>query len=312
MAPKATARQRVGRINLAIGAVAGASALALLWGASRAEAWWLCLALGIVFSFVNNTLFSLLHEAVHGVLHPSRAVNDASGWVLAAFFPIGFAFQRVVHLGHHRRNRTDAELFDYLRPTDRVWLKRLQWYGLLTGFFWLLGPVVCALYVVLPGALEALFRGQGLLATQAGGGAMLSGFDGAPRGRIQLEILGSAAFQLAVAAALDLTLAGWLTCYGLFALNWGALQYADHAWSELDVRTGAWNLRVSPVVRWIFLNYHLHRAHHEHPTAPWTELPSLVDPAHPSPSVLGIYLRMWRGPRPLPEGAVVPTVRAHD
>ena len=32
-------------------------------------------------------------------------------------------------------------------------------------------------------------------------------------------------------------------------MNWSALQYADHAWSPLDVRDGAWDLRINPLVR---------------------------------------------------------------
>ena len=43
----------------------------------------------------------------HGHLHANRTVNEWAGRFLAAFFPTGLGFQRVCHLGHHRRNRTD-------------------------------------------------------------------------------------------------------------------------------------------------------------------------------------------------------------
>ena len=53
----------------------------------------------------------------------------------------------------------------------------------------------------------------------------------------------------------------------------------------------------------VFLNYHLHLAHHRHPSVPWIHLPAHVDPAEPRPSFFGIWLSMWGGPRPLPEPA---------
>ena len=100
---------------------------------------------------------------------------------------------------------------------------------------------------------------------------------------------------------LDLNLAGWVLCYACFAVNWSSLQYTDHAFSPLDRHEGAWNLRVNPVVRLIFLNYHHHLAHHREPGRPWTELPHLVRPEDPNPTFWSIYLRMWAGPRRLPE-----------
>jgi hypothetical protein len=103
-----------------------------------------------------------------------------------------------------------------------------------------------------------------------------------------------------MAALLHLTLAGWAICYAAFALNWSSLQYTDHAFSKLDVREGAWNLRVNPLTRLLFLNYHHHLAHHQHPQVPWIHLGRYVDPAEERPSFWAIYWRMWRGPQPLP------------
>ena len=68
-------------------------------------------------------------------------------------------------------------------------------------------------------------------------------------------------------------------CYAAFAINWSSLQYTDHAFSKLDVRDGAWNLRVNPSTRLLFLNYHHHLAHHRHPQVPWIHLGRFVDPA---------------------------------
>jgi fatty acid desaturase len=90
-------------------------------------------------------------------------------------------------------------------------------------------------------------------------------------------------------------------------LQWSALQYADHAFAPLDVVEGAWDLRVHRWVQAVFLNYHLHLAHHRHPTMPWIHLPRYVDASRPRPRFLAQYARMWLGPRPQP-GTFTPGV----
>ena len=293
-----------GVLNLALAVTAAAAALGLLVFASRTPSWGWRIVAAVVFSYVNNTIFSLLHEAVHGHFHPSRRINEAAGRVLAAFFPTGLGFQRVCHLGHHRRNRSDMEVFDYILPGESRLVKTLQWYGVLTGIYWLTPPFGCLLYLLWPGS----FRLPERLRTtrffrQTSTAAMLSGFENAPERTIRLEILLSFALQAAFIWLLDLTPAGWLTCYAAFALNWSSLQYADHAFTERHVHDGAWNLRVNRLVQYLFLNYHHHKAHHQNPHVPWLHLPNYVDFSEERPRFLRIWLKMWRGPRRWPEEA---------
>lgn len=288
-----------GALNIVLTVAAGSAALVLLWLASHTDAIALRIGAAIAFSFVNNTLFSLMHEAVHGIFHARRTVNESFGRLAAAFFPTGLGFQRICHLGHHRRNRSDAELFDYVRPGDNRLMKFLQWYGILTGVYWLLSPLAALTYLLSPRLLGFSVRlGGKKLADQTSAAAMLSGFKNAPARTIRLEILLSFLLQAAFFLALDLSVAGWATCYAAFALNWSSLQYADHAWSVRDVHDGAWNLEVNPLVRYLFLNYHHHLAHHRHPNVSWLHLGKHVDPRDERPSFLAIYLKMWLGPRP--------------
>jgi fatty acid desaturase len=284
------------RLNLVLVAGATGGCVALLALASNTESWAVRLGAAFAFSFVGNTVFSLLHEAVHGVLHPDAAVNTWLGRWLAAFFPTGFGFQRAAHLGHHRRNRSPVERFDYVGPGESWWRKALQWYGILTGGFWLLSLASVAVYLVAPGLLTAL---AGQLAPETSAQAYADGLRA--RAVPRLEIAATFAIQAGLFTAVGGTPLGWGLCYAAFALHWCSLQYADHAWSPLDAREGAWNLRVNPVVQALFLNYHLHLAHHRHPAVPWIHLPAYVDPTEPRPSFLAIWLSMWRGPRPLPD-----------
>ena len=248
----------------------------------------------IAFSFVANTIFSLLHESVHGHFHERRALNEGFGLVSATFFPTTLNFQRVVHLGHHRRNRTDSELFDYYQPGVSRFTTIFRLYCLLTGFFWMSAPLGCALYLFTGPVFhsrvfrEVICRGYGFE-------PMVADLSSEPRWRLRLEIVFTIVFQAVLIVALDVSLLGWCACYGAFALNWCALQYTDHAWTARDIRNGASNLRVNRLVQWIFLNYHHHLAHHQNPHVPWIHLHRFVDFSKPRPSFLRTYLSLWLG-----------------
>lgn len=292
------------RLNGALLAVAAGASVALLAGASHSARWWVIAVCAIGFSYTANTLFALLHEAVHGVLHPNRNSNEWMGRAAAAFFPTSLAIQRAFHITHHRNNRSSFERFDYLQPGDIVWLKFAHWYSILTGFYWLVTTTGLFAYLVTPRVLrvKALRARESRVARQTSSGPYLDALDAVPPMRARIEIVASIAFQVALFAAIGGTVAGWVACYAAFALQWSSLQYADHAFSALDTRNGAWNLRVNRVTRALFLNYHLHLTHHREPTVPWIHLPGLTDPNDPQPRYRDVWLAMWRGPRPLPDG----------
>jgi fatty acid desaturase len=287
------------RLNLAIAVAAGVVAIACLWLASHAPHWALVLAAAFVFSFANNTIFSLLHECVHGAFHPNPRVNELAGVLLAAFFPTALTIQRVSHIGHHRRNRSDLELYDYYLPHQSRWLKTYWIYCLLTGFYWAIIPVAGLVYLICPLA----FRSRAF----ANGPARWWGFQqyvrdiaAEPTARVWAEALFTLAFQALLWATLGLDWIGWLACYWAFGLNWSSLQYTDHAWSPRDVCEGAWNLRFWRITQAIFLNYNLHLVHHREPAIPWSHLPQFVREDDPNPSFWSIYLSLWGGARAAP------------
>jgi fatty acid desaturase len=148
----------------------------LLHLASHAASWWQVALAMVGFSFINNTIFSLLHESVHGIFHPNRAVNEWAGRSAAAFFPTALTFQRIFHLRHHRNNRTEVEQFDYLRPTDNRFLKYAQWYAILTGLYWIASPLGMLIYLVWPSAfrLKLLRAEDSRVAQQTAADAMLA------------------------------------------------------------------------------------------------------------------------------------------
>jgi len=254
-----------------------------------------------VFSYTNNTIFSLHHEAAHETFHPNPKLNDAAGVLFAAFFPTIFSIQRISHLGHHKRNRTDEELYDYYLPHQSWWVKTYWIYCLLTGFYWAIIPVSASLYVVWPWAFRSRWFQDGP-ARWWGFRPFVRDIAQAPIARVWLEGLISLLVQVTMFVALDLSLVGWLACYWAFGLNWSSVQYSDHAGSPRDVIEGAWNLRFWPVAQWMFLNYNFHLAHHRQPGVPWIYLPKLVRSTDARPSFWAIYLRLWLGARKAPDG----------
>lgn len=126
-----------GRLNLAISALQLVTLLGLLAAAGAVESPWALAGLAIGYALVMNSTYAMLHEAEHGLLHSNKAVNETTGALLALFFPAPFHLLRQGHIGHHLRNRSDDEAFDfYFDGESRLW-KTLQLYGILTGFFYL-------------------------------------------------------------------------------------------------------------------------------------------------------------------------------
>lgn len=287
------------RLNIALLAIASATSAGLLYFASHADSAMLVAIFAICFSFTANTLFSLLHEAVHGMFSTRHSVNEWMGRFAAAWFPTGLSIQRAFHLTHHRNNRSRLEQFDVLHDGDVVWLKYAQWYSILTGFYWFVAVFGVLMYLLVPRVLHLRFlrAGDSKVAEQTSSLAYLSVLDALDPLRARLEILFSLALHAVLFWALDLSVAGWIACYAAFAINWSSLQYVDHAFSPLDARNGAWNLKVGPIGRAFFLDYHLHLAHHRNAQVPWIHLKTLLPPDEPQPRFFRVLLESWRGPR---------------
>jgi fatty acid desaturase len=288
------------RLNWLLLAGSAAATSGCLWLASHGN-WWIALVAAIAFAFVNNVPFALMHEAVHGVAANTPRRNYLFGFVAGCMFPTSFSMQHVAHLGHHTRNRTDSDLYDYYLPSQSRFVRNLWLYGgNLLGLYWFCIPISNLIYLLGTPLYRSRFFIE-RIAPKLGFGphvrdiAQLSPFC------VWLEMLCAFGYQAALYVSLGLNWQGWLLAHWLFAMHWSALQYVDHAWSARDVRYGAWDLKVAAPVRWLTLNYQYHRAHHAHPGAPWTELPGLATHDGGQPTFLQIYWSLWRhGVQPAP------------
>lgn len=278
------------------------ASLPILWGClwlASHSSWWVALVAAWIFSLVNMLPFALMHEAVHGVGATSKKTNYLLGLFGGLVFGTSISMQTVAHLGHHQRNRTDAELYDYYLPYQSKVMRNFWLFaGNLFGLYWFCIPFSNAIFLMSPWIYRSkLFAKK--LAPALGFGPYIDDLVRLPIGRVWVEVVLVFIYHIGIFLLIDLTWQGWLICYWLFALHWSALQYVDHAWSARDTINGAWNLKVSKISSLLALNYHYHLTHHQHPNMPWNKLPELAGHAR-GPSFWSIYFSLWRGVKPAP------------
>ena len=65
------------KLNLLIVALQLITLAGIFYATSRADAWWQLLLLWVAMAIVGNSVYSVIHEAEHRILHPNPRVNDA-------------------------------------------------------------------------------------------------------------------------------------------------------------------------------------------------------------------------------------------
>ena len=281
------------RLNLAIaaGQIIGLLSLLALSGQTDSLAILALLALG--YALLMNSAYALLHEAEHGLLHPSRKLNDFCGASLALFFPAPFHLLRQGHIGHHLRNRSDDEAFDfYFEGESRVW-KYLQFYGILTGLFWLAVVASNLIALFLPKLLTARWADFDR-PTQS----LLESLNPRYMRLIRIEAVSVLVLHIGWALIWKIPPAHYLLLMGGFGFLWSTLQYVHHYGTERTVLKGAKNLRSWKWLDRLWLNHNWHKNHHAHPLVPWNHLPGAgSDGDGERERLLKAYLKMWKGPR---------------
>ena len=278
-------------LNTALVLAVTGMALAGLYAASRLDVIYF-IPVAIVYSFLMLTVYALMHEAAHEVLHPNAIVNDLMGMVLGWFFPMSFSMLKITHIVHHCCNRTDHEMFDCYYAGDNRVLKFIQWYGVMTGIWWWLIPIGSILLAIAPCWLRSPpFKAARTTAV------LFDDFGPAEITRLRMEVALGALFWFFLIQYLNLPWQNLLLMYCCVAFNWSTRQYVTHAFSVRKVRDGAWNLRVSRPMSWILLNGQWDRVHHQHPHVSWFHLPALAADLQYDRGYWRQYWRLWAGPR---------------
>lgn len=299
--PPSTPRRRYAipsRLNLAITVAQVSVSLALLGAESwawRTEHIALLALAALAFSFVMQTGFSLLHEAEHRKLHANRQINDAMGFVCAAMFPGSYQLLTVAHLNHHKVNRSDAELVDYIKPGELALLKWVQFYSLITGLIWLSAPVVTLVICLTPTRLlqAAFAKGQNSSVAR-----YLAFIQKAGASRVRVETALAILLWAGVWMLLSLSWEAVVICYAAFAFSWSSQQYIYHVRTPRHLIEGAFDLKLWRPMQWLYLNFNFHLGHHRAPNVPWLYMHEIAD-VQPTQGYLLTYLKLWGPPQPV-------------
>lgn len=286
-------------LNAALVAAAVALQLAALLAvplATHADPRWGFALVPIVLA--TNTYWSLLHEAIHGMLFAGRRINDAAGRLLGILFAAPFRPLRTGHLLHHRFSRTARERTEVFDParTPR-WRAAFAYYPRLLGGLYLAEVMVTLAAAVPQRALAALER-------------RLEGDDTVahlvvralrePGARAELR-LDAAAIAALYGASFALYGAHWWMLAAALGGRAFLVSFADNAYhyaTPLDAPREAKNVRAPRWIEAALLNFTLHGVHHLHPSLPWHALrPRFLGAgAGYDESWLGSLARQLRGP----------------
>lgn len=280
------------RLNLSLAAVQLTTALGLLAAASHTSNRAVVALIALAFAFVMQMGFCLAHEAVHGKLHRSKKINEGFGVLLFALFPGSFHFFEIAHLLHHKRNRSDAELEDYVLPSEVSWQKRLAYYLLICGLFWSLIPLSSVAIALIPRRSIRIPNAD----ENAGVFRRFAQFLNDVRpGKVRRDFLVTGAIWLAAVPLLRLNAAALAICYAAFGFSWASQQYIYHVRTPRHAVLGAYDLKLWRPLELLYLFFNYHLTHHLAVWVPWIYLPGIAG-YRPNRGYLATYFRLWRPP----------------
>ena len=250
------------------------------------------LLLALAFGIIMIPVYSLMHEAAHNTLHPKSSLNIFWARWLCCLFIVSFHFFRHCHLKHHKKNRTDEEMWDLYYEHQNKWLRYGNLYVMMIGAGYLALWLSVILFAFAPGLVNSkLFKRH----TEIRG--FLEGSDEVFKLRTcQSESLFVLAVQVGLLWLLGWDFATWILFYLVHGFIWSSQNYVNHAFSPRQIINGAHNLKVPFWLKFIYLNFNIHLAHHQHPKIPWLYLPEFIKSGKDRISFFKNYIRLWKGP----------------
>lgn len=265
------------------------------------ELWLLTL---IPLAFLSNSLWFLMHEAVHNNLVSGREWNEMYGRVLAVGFGAPFEVLRFGHLMHHRFN---GELFDRPDLYDSSKTSRSK--------------AIIAYYTNILGGLyaEELFSFFIFFLPKKAIHALVERFFKSSASEAERKLGEQAERMLLTDVIIHYVRIQGGVFFGLLALSmflYGALWYLPllilaaraffisfannlpHYATPDNDRNYGLNLSMPGWMHVLYLNFYHHRAHHHDPLVPWSGLPASLREKGMDfeKSILAASLAQFRGP----------------
>ena len=211
------------RLNLFIAAAQVAAMLLIFYGASQASSALQVFLLALAAAVVGNSIYSIIHEAEHRMLHRNRRVNDCVGAIMALFFPAPYHLIRHGHLCHHRFNRSDHEAFDLYFKGDIPLVKWIKFYSIITGVYWITVVLANVAVLVCPFLLKRKY-----LEFDQPIAEFIDSLDAQQWRLIQLEALAAIALHSLIIIGFGIPLLTYVCVYFGFGFAWSAMQYVHH------------------------------------------------------------------------------------
>lgn len=249
-------------------------------------------------ALLTNPFWSLIHETIHDLFHPNRAVNAFAGRALAIFFGSPFRILRMSHLLHHKLNRLPAEGTEYFdrQRSSKAAAAPGYFFQILFGLY--LVELISPLFFFLPRALLQRFK-ERCLAPQSVSALLMQNW---LRDDALKEIRQDGATILAgLAVSVYAYGAHWPVLAGILLARGLLISFLDNVY-HYETPVGdifyAKNLRLAAPLSKLLLNFNLHGIHHINPAISWINLPQafLVQKAEFQGGYFAAAWRQLHGP----------------
>ena len=281
------------KTNLVITILCTCVYFVLLWTASHVNNYGWVLLCGFLFAVTMVPVYSLIHEAEHSIINSNEIVNNIMGRWLSTLFIAPYTFFKHCHLKHHKKNRTDEEMWDLYYEHQNKLKRYGTLYGMMIGIGYFSMWLAVLLYAIAPRLIYTRF-----FFSHKEVGGFLKGSDRIDKiVKSRWESILVIIFQVTLFFILDLKWTSWLTLFAMHGFLWSSQNYVNHAFSPRDIINGAHNLQIPIWLKLIYLNFNLHLAHHQNPKISWIHLPAFIKQGKGRISFFRNYLRLWKGPR---------------
>jgi len=279
-------------INLLITIVCSVLYFALLYAASHCNTAWIFIY-GFAFAIIMIPVYSLIHEAEHNILLPNYWWNNFVGRWLCILFVVSFSFFKHCHLRHHKKNRTDLEMWDLYYEHQKKWKRYGNLYLMMMGF----GYFSLWLSVILF-SFTSTFLHSSLFQKHTEIAGFLEGCNQKEKIKVmRWESWAVISFQIAIFLLLHLHFMPWLILFSIHGFVWSSQNYVNHAFSPRNIINGAHDLKMPLLLKPLYLNFNVHLAHHQNPGIPWLYLPHYIRKGEHRIGFFKNYIRLWKGPK---------------
>lgn len=222
---------------------------------------------------LTNPFWSLIHEAIHDLFHPSRTINGFFGRLLAILFGSPFRIVRMSHLLHHKLNRLPIEGTEYYdrEKGSRSGAAPAYYFQIFVGLY--LVEILSPLYFFLPRRSLRWIKNRYIRANTVS--ALLMDSWLRPETLREVRFDGFLTLLVLVLAFFCYSKMWWVLALALLGRGFfiSFLDNIYHYETPVSDVFFAKNLRLPGPLANLLLNFNLHGIHHVNPAIPWIHLP---------------------------------------